>query len=309
MRGLRATGDGVRVVPTEPSGEGVRVRVARSGICGSDLHLASFGPSAVTLGHEFCGHLDDGTAVAVRPVVACGRCPRCREGQDQQCSTALGTLYGVTRDGGLADEAWVDPSCATPLPDGLRLDHAVLVEPVAVALHGLHRAGVEDGMRVLVLGAGPIGLCAVAVAGLLGTAVDLEARRSRRLAAGERLGARVATAPEYDVVVDAAGTQGSLDRAVALVRPGGTVAVLGTYWSPVALGLGFQMKEVTLLPAFVYGHHHGVGEFEEAARLLARLPDLAEVLVTHEFALDDAVEAFRVAGDRHEDAIKVVLRP
>ena len=76
-------------------------------------------------------------------------------------------MYGVSLDGGLADEAWVHPSCAVPLPDGVALDHANLVEPLAVALHGINRAGVVDGMRVLVLGAGPIGLCTVAVAGHL----------------------------------------------------------------------------------------------------------------------------------------------
>ena len=86
MRAVRNTEDGIRVVDWPPiRAEGVRVSVASSGICGSDLHLVSFGPSAVTLGHEFCGRLDDGTPVAVLPVVTCGLLPACLAGDEQQC--------------------------------------------------------------------------------------------------------------------------------------------------------------------------------------------------------------------------------
>ncbi|MGA2838063.1 MAG: alcohol dehydrogenase catalytic domain-containing protein [Acidimicrobiales bacterium] len=305
------TSDGIKVVSpsTEPARGSVRVTVTSSGICGSDLHLASFGPSWAVLGHEFCGTLDDGTPVAVLPVVHCGTCDRCRSGSPQQCRGALGAMYGVTLDGGLADEAWVDPACAKRLPEGLALEHANLVEPLAVALHGMHRAGVVEGMRILVLGAGPIGLCAIAAARHLGADVDVEGHRPGRMAAADRLGASTAVGSDYDVVLDAAGTQSSLDRAIELARPGGTLGILGTYWSPVGLGVAFQMKEVTLVPAFTYGHHHGVGEFTEAAVLLREVPDLPDAMITHHFGLDDAAEAFRVAGDREEDPIKVVIHP
>ena len=311
MRGVKMTADGIRLVgPTRDPAEGdVRVRVASSGICGSDLHMASFGPSWAILGHEFSGHLDDGTPVAVLPVVHCGTCDRCLAGSEQQCRDSLGSMYGVSLDGGLADEVWVHPSCATPLPHGLAPEHAHLVEPLAVALHGVHRAGVVAGMRILVLGAGPIGLCTVSAARHLGADVDLEGHRPSRTAVGERLGASLDVGSDYDVVLDAAGTQSSLDRATEVVRPGGTVGILGTYWAPVSLGMSFQMKELTLIPSFTYGHDHGVGEFEEATRILGAEPDLPDALVTHRFGLDQAAEAFRVAGDRDEDAIKVVVLP
>ena len=100
-----------------------------------------------------------------------------------------------------------------------------------------------------------------------------------------------------------------MDTAVDEVRPGGTVAVLGTFWDPVSLGLGFQMKEVSLAPAFAYGHHHGEREFDTAISLLEAIPDLPSVVITHRFALDDAAEAFRVAADRESGAIKVVVEP
>jgi threonine dehydrogenase-like Zn-dependent dehydrogenase len=123
------------------------------------------------------------------------------------------------------------------------------------------------------------------------------------------VGATTSIGSDYDVVLDAAGTQSSTDRAIELVRPGGTVAVLGTFWDPVSVGLGVQMKEVTIVPAFTYGHHHGTSEFEEAGRILAAVPELPAAVVSHHFGLDDATEAFRVAGDRSTDAIKVVVHP
>jgi len=311
VRGVKMTAEGIRLVGAtrDPAPGDVRVTVVSSGICGSDLHLAAMGPSWTILGHEFSGRLDDGTPVAVLPVVHCGTCDRCQAGEDAQCRAALGAMYGVSLDGGLADEAWVHPACAVPLPAGVSPGNANLVEPLGVALHGLHRAGVVDGMRVLVLGAGPVGLCTVVAARHLGAAVDVEAHRPTRLAAAERLGANVTSGTDYDVVLDAAGTQSSLERATELVRPGGTVGVLGTFWDPVSLGLAFQMKEVTLVPSFTYGHHHGVGEFAEATRILDGAPELVDTLVTHRFGLDDAAEAFRVAGDRAEDPIKVVILP
>ena len=311
VRGVKMTADGIRVVPlaADPVEGDIRVRVVSSGICGSDLHMASFGPSWAILGHEFSGRLDDGTPVAVLPVIRCRTCDRCLAGSEQQCRNALGAMYGVSLDGGLADEAWVNPACATPLPDGVAIDHASLVEPLAVALHGINRADVVDGMRVLVLGDGPIGLCTVAAARNIGADVDLEGHRTNRQAVGERLGASITVGADYDVVLDAAGTQSSLDRAIELARPGGTVSILGTYWSPVELGLAFQMKELTLLPSFTYGHHHGVDEFAAAAQILHAAPDLADAMITHHYPLDDAAEAFRVAADRDEEPIKVVVHP
>ena len=311
VRGVKMTTDGIQLVgPSSDPVEGdVRIRVASSGICGSDLHMASLGPSWAVLGHEFSGRLDDGTAVAVLPVVHCGTCDRCLAGATQQCRNALGNMYGVSLDGGLADEVWVHPSCAVRLPTGLALDHANLVEPLAVALHGINRAGVVDGMRILILGAGPIGLCTVAAARQLGASVELEGHRTFRIEVAERLGASLDVGTDYDVVLDAAGTQSSLDRAVELVRPGGTVGILGTFWNPVSLGMAFQMKELILLPSFTYGHHHGVDEFAEAIQTLDAVPELSDALVTHHFGLHEAPEAFRVAGDRDEDAIKVVVHP
>jgi 2-desacetyl-2-hydroxyethyl bacteriochlorophyllide A dehydrogenase len=309
MRGARWTEDGLQLVSTDPvANGGVRVSVTSSGICGTDLHLATFGPSMVNLGHEFSGTLDDGTPVAILPVVHCGQCQFCLGGLEQHCTTAISSMYGVSLDGGMADEVWVDRSCAKPVPADI-LEHACLVEPLAVALHGINLVGVESGARVVVIGAGPIGLCTIVAARSLGADVDLFARHTRRLEAGERLGASTSLLDSYDIVFDAAGTQSSMEKALELLRPGGSIALLGTFWEPVSLGSLFQFKEARLIPAFTYGHHHGVGEFEHSVEMLAANPELPETIITHHFSLDDVAEAYRVAGDRTADAIKVVVHP
>ena len=110
-------------------------------------------------------------------------------------------------------------------------------------------------------------------------------------------------------MVDAAGTQSSIEEAICRLRPGGRVLLLGSWWSPVQLGPNLAIKEITLVPSNMYGHHHGSREFNEAVDILAVGPDIAATLITHRFALDDAAQAFRVAGDRAAGAIKVVHHP
>jgi threonine dehydrogenase-like Zn-dependent dehydrogenase len=315
---VRANGDGgvalVDVDPVAPAHatDPVRVRVRSCGICASDLHLARWN-LPVTLGHEFAGVLDDGTAVAVQPNAWCGECDRCLAGETQLCRHGASRLHGVSVDGGLADEVVVDRRCLVPLPAGVDAAIGALVEPLAVGTHAAGRVDVEPGDRVLVIGGGSIGLTAVAALGARGLDVDLVARHPHQRASGELLGAGAHLGEEYAAVVDAAGTQSSLDEAVARVRPGGAVVVVATYWEPVTIGSALLTKEARIVPSAMYGHtgheHGGASEFEGAATLLAARPEVVDALVHHRFGLDDAAHAFHVAGDRAAGAIKVVLVP
>jgi threonine dehydrogenase-like Zn-dependent dehydrogenase len=314
MRAVRADGAGgvavvdVDVVAPAHATDPVRVRVRSCGICASDLHLASWN-LPVTLGHEFAGVLDDGTAVAVQPNAWCGECDRCLAGETQLCRHGGDRLHGVSVDGGLADAVIVDRRCLVPLAVGVDPVVGALVEPLAVGTHAAGRVAVDPGDRVLVIGGGSIGLATVAALGARGVDVDLVARHPHQRASGELLGAGARVADEYGAVVDAAGTQSSLDDAIARVRPGGTVVVVATYWEPVQIGAGLLTKEVRIVPSAMYGHEHGPSEFETAATLLAARPEVVDALVHHRFGLDDAPEAFRVAGDRAAGAIKVLLEP
>jgi len=311
MRAVRNTERGIEVVDVpEPVGGGTTVAVRAAAICGSDLHMLSYGPSPVTFGHEFAGALDDGTPVAVDPTLGCGTCDQCTSGAVQRCRTGMERVLGIGRDGGLADMAVVTPHSLVPLPDGLRVEDACLVEPLGVAVHGVGQAELTGGERVVVVGAGAIGLASVAAARARTDDVGLVARHDTQRAAGERLGATAASG-EYDVVIEAAGTESALQQAAELCRPGGTIVFVSTHWEPVAIpGLPALMKELRFRWSYTYGaHDDGRRDLDDAAALLASNPEIAKTLVTHRFPLDAAPEAFRVAADRAHGAIKVVLEP
>jgi 2-desacetyl-2-hydroxyethyl bacteriochlorophyllide A dehydrogenase len=321
------TGVGVRVIDTptpEPAGdEGVLVKVHAASICGSDLAYLAAG-STVVLGHEIAGtEADGGAPVAIEGMTGCGTCELCRRGRFNVCRTATSRVLGLTYDGGMADYTLAPRRSVVPLPAELDLDSASLVEPTAVAWHGLHLGGVGPGSRVAVIGGGGIGLLAVAGAvGRGASNVALAARHDAQRAAGEKLGAVPVADGEraaYDVVVEAAGSADAVARSIALAAPGGVVVVLGTHMAPLTLPfLEAFVKEVRIVPAMAYcrasgssgdGDAHEGRDMVEAAALLAREPHIASTVITHRFPLDDAAEAFRVAADRGSGAIKVVLHP
>jgi threonine dehydrogenase-like Zn-dependent dehydrogenase len=310
VRAVRCSGGSVEVVEVPaPRGEGVRVRIRSAGICGSDLHLIRRFPPKATLGHEMAGVTSGGTPVAIEPLLPCGACAACAAGDYNRCADGPGIVLGTGRDGGMADEIVVPERCLVPLPAGVAPADACLVEPLAVAVHGLRRARLPGGARVAVVGGGSIGLCAVAVAVHAGAEVALVARHDAQREAGTRLGAR-ATGGSYDLVVDAAGTPGALARAVELCRPGGTLLLLATYWGGLELpGFAVCLKEVAVVPASMYAREGASRDVEVAAAILAARPGIAAALVTHRFPLDAAREAFAAAADRAGGAIKVVLEP
>jgi 2-desacetyl-2-hydroxyethyl bacteriochlorophyllide A dehydrogenase len=220
-------------------------------------------------------------------------------------------ILGIGRDGGMAERVRVPPSALVPLPAGADVANACLVEPLAVAVHGMRRAGVRAGERVAVVGGGTIGLVAVAAARAAGARVDLVARHDAQRAAGDRLGAGTETEDEpYDVVVDAAGTSSAVERAVRLAAPGARLILLGSYWDGMEVpGFALCIKEIDVFPASLYAREGGSRDVDAAAALLALEPEIPRAIITHRFPLEAAEEAFRVAADRRAGAIKVVLEP
>lgn len=293
----------------EPAGEGILVHVRSAGICGSDLHLVANGGVQCVLGHEFAGVLDDGSPVAVEPLRPCGLCVSCQRGYTNLCQKGIQRFHGVGIDGGMAERVIVHPDSLVAIPSGLDVRDACLVEPLAVVVHGLGRVSIDTVERVLVVGGGAIGLLAVATLRHAGLSVDLMVRRPAHRLAGQALGAGEPAGADYKLVVDAAGSQTSLTDAVDRARPGGTVLELGMPWTTTEIPPVWVTKEVTLVPSLLYGHQHDRIEFDEAALLLAAMPDVPGIVVRQRFELTDATDAFATAADRSEAAGKVVLHP
>jgi 2-desacetyl-2-hydroxyethyl bacteriochlorophyllide A dehydrogenase len=309
MRAVRSTSDGPAVVEVEePSGDGLLLDVISSSICGTDLSFFGLGPLDFTFGHEFAG-LVDGIPYAVEPTLYCGACAQCLAGFTQRCSGEHSNL-GIFVDGGLADRIRVPRQNLVALPTGLDVRDACLIEPAAVAWHGIQSARLTGGERVVVVGGGSIGLLAAAALRFAGHTVDVEVRHAHQRVAAEALGAGAPTG-SYDVVIEAAGSDSGIARCADLASPGGRVILLGVYPQAVPVpGTLSLIRELSWTFAMAYGRDSsGTREVERVAAMLAADPTIAESLITHRFALDDAAEAVRVATDRASGAIKVVLHP
>ena len=308
MRAVRNAPPGVEVVELdEPEGDGELVRVMAAGICASDLLYLQYGSTQVA-GHEFAGRREDGTAVAVEAIFGCGACAQCVKGSYNLCDKGP-TALGMLDPGGMCEWFRAPRHALVPLPAGLDLRDAALVEPAAVAWHSCALAPVAPGARVAVVGAGAIGILAAASAQAMGAdEVAVEARHRFQHDAIDRIGA-VAPGAGYDVVVEAAGSESGLHRAVELARPGGTVVYVGVYGDITWPSTRAFMKEVALRPSLGYCARDGRREFADAAAMLAARPELPEMLITHRFPIEDAAEAFRVAQDRSRGVFRVVIEP
>ena len=329
-----------RVAIPEPGPGEVRVAVEACGICGSDLHLfdSGFFPPGTTPGHESAGRIDalgpgvanleTGTRVAVEPMRSCGACAECRRGAYSICRSAQ--LHGVNLPGGLAEYIVVPADRVHPVPGDLDAELAALAEPMAVVVHSLARGGAAAGQRVLVLGAGSVGLLTLVAARRLGAGdVWITARYPHQIELAHALGAtRVLTEAEAETAaLDAIGRESPIDLVVetvgggadtlraagAAVRPGGTVSVVGVFLGGAAIDpLGLLMKEVTMAWSYCYGlraERAGHSDFAEAIDVIAAERDALAALVTHRFPLDQIARAFAAAGDRRDGAIKVSIRP
>lgn len=322
-------GDVAAPVPTE--GE-VVVRVTGCGICGSDLHLISqVAPPGSILGHEIAGEVVEhgpgvdpgrwprGTAVAVRPFAGCGRCPACVGGRADHCASF--GLVGFERPGGFAELVAARADELYALPAAVAPDEQPLVEPLAIVRHALRRGAVSSGDRVAVLGAGPIGLAAVAWARSMGieTIVVSEPSAMRRELA-TRLGASAtvdpgaegmagavaeATAGGPTVVVECSGRPGLIEQAIEMAAVDARVLVVGIcaehdqifpFW---AIG-----KELDLRFCVYYGRD----DFTETVAALEAQRLEVLPMVTETVGLEDLPERF-ARLERDPDAGKVLVRP
>ncbi|MGD9791866.1 MAG: zinc-binding dehydrogenase [Acidimicrobiia bacterium] len=315
MRAVRGVSHQITVADVpEPmaTADSVVVSIASAGICGSDLHMIDLFDAPLTFGHELAGRLADGTPVAIEPLQPCGVCAGCVAGDYHRCVIGVAAIFGVGRDGGMADKCLVPTRSLVPLSDSVALTDASLVEPLAVAAHGLRRGDVRPDERVAVIGGGALGQAVIAASIARGvTSLDAAVRHDRQRESAQRLGASLEVSDGYDVVIESAGTPSALAQAIEVCRPGGRVVIVGSYWDgnmgPV--GMDMALKEINLIPSFMYSRTGDTRDIDVAASILAERPEIADAIITHRFPLDAAAEAFAVARDRQAGAIKVVLEP
>jgi threonine dehydrogenase-like Zn-dependent dehydrogenase len=297
--------------PARTPGESI-VRVRLAGICGTDLELARGYMSFCGVpGHEFVGEVvDTGSAsLAGKRVVGeinagCGRCARCREGLARHCP--LRTVLGILgRDGAFADYLRLPDENLIALPDSVADEAGVFVEPIAAVYEIFEQTSLGRECKIAVLGDGRLGALTAIVLHAEGYAAVLAGHHRDKLERLRTLGLEVQLEdrlePGFDVAIDCTGVGAGLNRALALVRPRGTVILKSTSAAGAALNLAEAVvNEITILGS-------RCGRFAPAIAALAAGRIDPRPLISDVFALDEAPAAFDAGG--RSPNFKVLLRP
>jgi L-iditol 2-dehydrogenase len=323
-----------RDVPApEPAPGEVLVRVKRIGVCGSDIHVFHgkhpYTSYPVVQGHEVSGVVERagaavkglaaGDGVTFQPQVTCGACHPCTHGAYHICDSLK--VMGFQTTGAASELFAVDASKVLRLPAPLSLEEGAMVEPLAVAVHALERAGGAAGKKVLVLGAGPIGnLVAQAARGLGAAAAMITDVSEHRLELAGRCGVELRVNParadlaqavagafgpdKADLILECAGVQATVEQAVAVARKGTDVVVVGVFGDKPVVDLGLvQDRELRLVGTLMYQRPDWV---KAIALVEQRKVDLLP-LVTDRFPFADYQKAYQYIDANRERAMKVMI--
>ncbi len=319
-------------LPKPPIGpDDVLVRVKACGICGSDVH--GFDGSTgrrippLVMGHEAAGvvaeaganvrDLQAGERVTFDSTVSCGRCFYCRRGQVNLCEEreVLGVSCGdYRRHGAFAEYVAVPRRIVYRLPDALSFDEAAMIEAVSVAVHAANLTPVTLGDTAVVVGTGMIGLLALQAFRLKGcgriVAVDIDDAKleaARRLGADETINSRTSKVPAgfADIAVEAVGATAPVQTAIASVRKGGTVTLIGNVTPTVDLPLqAVVTRQIRLI-----GSCASAGEYPACIELMARGAIRVGPLISIRAPLEAGAEWFDRLYNREPNLMKVILQP
>jgi L-iditol 2-dehydrogenase len=331
----------IREVPTPRivRDDDVLVRSRAVGICGSDLHyyLADrVGGDRVSYpfipGHECAGVVEDvgravtrvkpGDAVVIEPAVACGTCDQCRTGRPHTCRKLLFLGHYGELTGGMAEFALAPERNCVPLPAKMTIVQGALAEPLSIALYAAGMAGSVRGKTAGVLGAGPIGLCLIMALKAEGSGpVYATEKVEARLAAAAKAGADWTGNPDgkdvvvaireheslgLDLVFECCGEQSALDQAVDLLKPGGTLVVVGI---PLEARMSFDSSKVRRREIRVQNVRRQNKCLERAVGMIHAGRIKVDFLATHSFKLEEAREAYETAAARRDGVLKAIVTP
>jgi len=317
-----------------PQPDEVKLEVAAAGICGTDIHIINGTwrcDAPVVLGHEFCGtvvetgelvkNLHPGDrVVAANPARTCGGCYYCRAGNPFMCRERVSAGYMI--DGAFAEYIVIRAEMCHRLPENVSFRQAALGEPISVAVHAaIERTTVHAGDVVLVSGVGCVGLLVLQVAKLEGARVIIAGleKDARRLDCARKLGAdRVVNVDQEnlleavmeetggagaDLVYECAGSPKSLETCLEAVKRQGTLAPVGMYAGPVTVDINaISQKELDVAGSYGYVWT----SWERSLALLSGGKIEADMLISHEFPLEQYDAAFRTTQDGA--GVKVIFR-
>ena len=315
----------------------VLLRVGAVGVCGSDVHYYKTGRigTAVVkypfvMGHEFSGTVEKtgaevrglqrGQRVAIDPLVACGQCDQCRAGRPNTCRNQRFMGQPGELAGSLAEYVVLPEDCCYPIPESMTDGQAAMIEPLSIGVHSQRLSQMEAGATIAILGSGPIGLSVLLACR---AAVDCTAYMTdlidRRLAMAAQLGARWTGSPRLtdvvkaivemepagvDFVFECAGEQETLNQAVELLKPGGTLVIVGI---PEFDEFSFpahtlRRKELTIKNVRRQNHC-----MASAIELVSSGRINVDPLMTHHFKLGETAAAFDLVSGYRDGVIKAII--
>jgi L-iditol 2-dehydrogenase len=310
----------------------IKVRVA--GICGSDIHtykgLHLFRKPPVIIGHELAGEVvkvgdgvtkfQVGDRVTVEPQVGCGNCEACLTGNVNYCAhrgaPGLNGWYGT-----MAEYFATPEHTVFKLPDTMTYDQGVLVEPFAVGVHAVRKADIQMGDKVAILGAGPIGLLALAAAKAAGATtvlvtdiMDYALEGAVKMGATHTLNtlnkqdwiveAKDTVGGDFDKVLIAAGVPGIIDQAISLLRKGGRCVTIAMFHGTQTFDIvNLQQGEKEIVGCMTYTREDTIAAIE-----LINAGHVAEdVIITHKLSYEEAARGFRLVDKKEESSLKVLV--
>jgi L-iditol 2-dehydrogenase len=315
----------------------VRLRVGAVGVCGSDLHYYRTGRIGTQvlsdpwiMGHECTATVESvgaavkdlapGDRVAVDPLIACGRCDQCRSGRSNTCREQRFLGCPNQQHGCMCELLVMPGACCFRVPDHLSAGAAVMVEPLAIALHAQRLWGEPLGKVVGVLGAGPVGLCVLGALRLSGArAIAVTDRLGYRLDMARSLGAAsthhtersdvvremLAAHPNgLDAVFDCSGEQAALDQAVSLLKPGGTLVVVGI---PETDRVSFDINALRRKEIGIINVRRQNDCTEHAVEILASQKLDLDPVITHDFSLSESGAAFELVANYRDGVEKALI--
>lgn len=315
----------VQIPIPEPQGNEVLIKVMASGICGTDIHIYRgeyMGDYPVIPGHEFSGIIEKigsgvtrfkiGDRVAIEPNIACDNCYNCLNNRHNFCLNWSGV--GVTQPGGMEQYVTAPEKAVFDIGD-IPFEYGAFMEPLSCVLHGVERLNPELASRILIFGAGPIGILLLQVLRHCGAAdITVVDKNPTRVSFASKMGADVVTTnlddlkrDDYDAVVDATGAIPVMSRCIDFVRHGGKVLFFGV--PPIGENIVFEAfpifrKGLTLLSSFT-----SVRNSYQALELIKHNQISLEGLVSHKLELGEFQNGIEILESGTENVKKVMIMP
>lgn len=321
------------IADLSPAPEQLLIKTEYAGICGSDLHAYEgrhpFRKPPVVLGHELSGTVvgfgekvadfQVGDRVTVMPIESCGSCMQCQRNKKNLCINKR--LPGMNNwHGTFAEYFLALPNQTFKLGKDTSLLKGALAEPLAIAIHSVRRIKKCSNMRVLILGAGTIGILTAVVAKLLNAQViaitdlyEYNLKLANKLSGGMAYNANHSDLvslilndhpQKFDTVFICCGVPPLVDQAIALVSAGGTIVVTGLFSQPVKVDLTkITLNEFNVIGTVLYDSI----DFQTAVEWLNSSHVSFEKIISHVFPIDQVQSAMELAAERQEDFMKIIL--